>query len=137
MHVRRGDRILNFGWGKTTGKPLYKYVPLSQYVKQTRPGDHILLMTDDDNIITKTRLFPQVHWYYIRRPRFRGSEGGWENHFPSGSGEDEVVVILTLQRLVSRCTTWIQSGRSSSFGNYMKLFFTPTTLHSDVSQTLA
>ena len=47
---------------------------------------------------------PLKNWMYFNRTRFRGTEGGWENHFPSGDPKTaEVVTLLSIYRAVRYC----------------------------------
>eukprot|EP00663_Eupelagonemidae_sp_cell21sb_P001929 gene1929-4762_t len=54
-----------------------------------------VLMTDDQGAIDEAAGMggSGIRWLYIDRPRWRGAEGGWENHFPSGDPKLEVVYI--------------------------------------------
>ena len=101
LHVRRSDTLLNKGWGGT-GPPLYKNVSLSEYLDHAREYldlrniSNLILMTDSSVAIDETKAFTEFDWHYLNRTRFKGSEGGWENHFPSGSRETEVIDVLAL-----------------------------------------
>ena len=63
-------------------------------------------MTDSSVAIEETEAFTEFTWHYLNRTRFKGSEGGWENHFPSGSRETEVIDILALTCKARRASNW-------------------------------
>mmetsp|Transcript_91746 Transcript_91746/g.259009 ORF Transcript_91746/g.259009 Transcript_91746/m.259009 type:complete len:359 (+) Transcript_91746:177-1253(+) len=130
VHVRRSDVLLNFGFGQKSSVPLYRYVPLVEYSEEGTSAlkrwgvRNIFLITDSASAIAEVAQLPEQHrkGYVIRyldRPRFNGSEGGWENHFPSGSPKEEVIWIMTIASLVPRCHVWI--GTESSFGTFMRV----------------
>ena len=52
---------------------------------------------------------------HFNRTRFRGNEGGWENHFPSGDPKTEVVTLLSIYRAVTHCDSI--SKQWGNFGN--------------------
>ena len=135
IHVRHSDTMLNFGWDNKDEKPKFKYLQLGQYLKEfhnVAPHiTNIVLMTDDQNVIddlnanyttntnsttNSTNGFP--NWYYLNKKRWRGSEGGFENHFPSGSPRQEMIDLLVLREMVHDCTTWV--GTRSSFGALLR-----------------
>jgi hypothetical protein len=70
-----------------------------------RLHENILLLTDDQNAIDEAhREYWMYNWMYFNRTRFRGTEGGWENHFPSGDPKTaEVVTLLSIYRAVRYC----------------------------------
>jgi hypothetical protein len=47
---------------------------------------------------------------YIKRPRFRGAEGGFEKQIPSKQPKDDMVALLSLFRLVRQCETLVYSS---------------------------
>ena len=119
IHVRRADVILH-------GNHARKYYPVSDYVKALRPHQRkdIFILTDDQNAIDEAlEFFPDIHWHYIDRPRFRGAEGGWENQVPSNSPKQEVVAILGTFQLVQMCNTIVhgQSGFSEELYRAMTM----------------
>lgn len=104
IHVRRADVVLH-------GSQARKYFPISAYVEllPTR-SDPVLLLTDDANAIDEALEFhPNINWVYLDRPRHRGTSGGWEEQVPSKDPKSEVVTILSILRLVPRCSTLIHS----------------------------
>ena len=48
------------------------------------PWLNIISMTDDVVALEETKGFTEFQWHWLDHKRFEGSEGGWENHFPSG-----------------------------------------------------
>ena len=135
VHVRRSDIVLNKGWdqkGNKSAPSLFRYIPLEEYltdaraarVLESRRVQQLLLMTDDASVIEEVDGSARalVHWrdkwHWIDRKRFRGAEGGWENHFPADSHFDEVVTILALRELVAQCVVWI--GTQSSFARFLR-----------------
>lgn len=118
IHVRRTDTLLNDGWDHK--KKLFKWVPLSAYVKEAERFEAAttFLFTDDATVLDETSAFDRG-WQWIDRPRHKGTEGGWENHFPSGDRTTEMAVILALRRLTSMCGVLV--GSRSSFGKLMFL----------------
>ena len=118
IHVRRTDTLLNDGWDHK--KKLYKWVPLSKYVEKAEAFEAAttLLLTDDATAIRETQAFKK-NWQWIDRPRHSGTDGGWENHFPSGDRTAEMAVILALRRLTAMCGVMV--GSKSSFGRLMYL----------------
>lgn len=111
FHVRRSDIK---GHGKR------KYHKISDFVKAAGAmlHDNILLLTDDQDAIDEAqRQYPHQNWMYFNRTRFRGTEGGWENHFPSGDPKSEVMAILSTFQAVKECDSIvIQEG---SFARYI------------------
>ena len=113
IHVRRADVVLH-------GTQARRYHAMNEYMKAggqnlTRT---IFLLTDDANAIEEaTTQYPEYNWVYINRPRSKGSEGGWENQIPSNDPKLEVVVLLTIFRLIPMCQTFVYS--ESNMGRYM------------------
>lgn len=106
VHVRRGDVILG---GSHTSRRSYK--PLSDYVRHIPATDAtVLLLTDDANAIDETLLFPHITWIYFNRTRYRGSEGGWEEHLPSRNPATEMVALFSALDLVQQCNTLIHTA---------------------------
>jgi len=120
IHLRRTDNLLNDGWDHKKLK--YKWVPLSEYIElggtDLNKMASVFLMTDDAAAINETKATPSIPWRYIQRKRFNGKSGGWENHFPSGNKVMEIVTILALRELTSRCSLFIGTN-PSSFGRLM------------------
>ena len=111
MHVRRNDVVLH-------GKQARKYHTMEEYVNATKGTirHNILLLTDDQNAIGEAKTkFPQYHWMYIDRPRFKGL-GEWEHQTPSDDPVLEVVILLAIFQLVQSCDQIILSmGRFSQY----------------------
>ena len=101
IHVRRSDVVI-----ENHGRKFYN---VSEYIvklpkDRREPGANVLLLTDDANAIDEAwHDFPDLKWHYLDRPRFRGQEGGWENHFPSNDPALEVIVIKAIQVMVQQC----------------------------------
>ena len=140
VHVRRSDVTLNKGWGQFGNKSapsLFRYIPLEEYLttsewKLKELGvKELLLMTDDKTAIEEVDGVGSSNvlaawrskWRWVKRERFRGSEGGWENHFPSGDRFEEAATVLALREMAHRCKAWV--GTRSSFGQFMRLGMNP------------
>ena len=103
-HVRRADIVLH-------KNRVRRYHEIDDYVKRMDNGTkNIFLLTDDDNAIGEALTkYPDYHWMYIDRPRHKGAEGGFENQVQSKNPKFEVVVLLSIFRLVKKCSTLIHS----------------------------
>ena len=130
VHVRRSDVVLH-------GKRARRYHAIDEYMAllpNTTVGDRasegpttIFLLTDDENAIqealTKYPQYPKsrYRWVFIPRKRFKGPEGGFENQIPSQDPKIEVIVLLTIFRLVRQCKTLIhsQSNMAEYIGGIM------------------
>ena len=130
IHVRHADITLNFGWGNSSETPLKRYIQLGEYLEKFRkvaPNvKNIVLLTDDQDVIDDVPNYDNkdgLKFHYLKRKRFRGAEGGWENHFPSGSRWDEMVTIFRTRKFVSNCSVWV--GSKSSFADLMGEFMEP------------
>ena len=112
LHVRRGDII-------THGTHSRRYFSIAEYMNTTHKIErNVFLLTDDHNAIGEAlHEFPDRHWMYIDRPRYRGSEGGFEHHLPSNDPVLEMTVLLATFKLVRRCTSMVRS--SSAFGDFL------------------
>jgi len=123
LHVRRSDSLLNFGWGGT-GKALFRNVSVAEYLEVAQPYlesrniKHILLMTDDQDAVYETASNTNYTWHMLKRKRWTGVEGGWENHFPSGKRDSEVIDILALLLGTAQCSITIGSGSRFSYMHY-------------------
>ena len=124
LHVRRSDVLLNYGWQNTSARPLYRYISVKEYMERGRAAlqqleiKTVFVATDSSAVIDEVK--EQNHsWAYtwINRPRFKSTEGGWENHFPSQDPFEEVMHILTIRALTPICDVWL--GTRSSFARYM------------------
>ena len=115
IHVRRNDVVRH-------GKFSRRYHRISEYMaaakRQGLLSENILLLTDDANaVIEATSTYPEFSWFYIRRPRHRGDEGGWENHIPSNDPALEVVVLHASFLLVQHCDVLVHS--KSNLADYL------------------
>ena len=114
IHARRSD---------IKGHGLRKYHDIKEYVDNMEKVDkekmhkNILLLSDDQNAIEEAqRDFPNKNWMFFNRTRFRGTEGGWENHFPTGDPKTEVVTLLSTFKAVKYCDSF-----SRQEGNFADL----------------
>jgi len=141
LHVRRADVVLH-------GKFSRRYHAIDEYLQACRArsdrnrkrmgntinkddktvmkeecSTNFLLLTDDENAITEaTSRFPQYNWYYIDRPRHRGSSGGWENQIPSSDPLWEVVVLhATFLLIQQHCNRLIVHSKSNLADYYYAL----------------
>ena len=110
MHVRRGDSIHHAGQSRA-------YIRVESYVRAGRPFmdkmgiKTILLFTDSQSAIEEAencaRDYPDIcegiKFRWIEKKRWFGGEGGWENHFPSGSPKSELELLLLEQTLAQSC----------------------------------
>jgi hypothetical protein len=111
IHVRRGD--VAFGKGR-------RYAAVQEYLDAGNVSR--ILLTDDASTIDEVQEFhvsnndkkdpgnhhepspqPYYHWIYIQRPRFLGSQGGFEGFIPSNDPAFEVLAILADMQLASYC----------------------------------
>lgn len=113
MHVRRTDIVLH-------GQFSRKYRQIHEYLQALNNSTkNILLLTDDQNAIEESQvLHPDYNWMFIDRPRHRGASGGWENQIPSDDPKLEVIVLLSIFRLVRQCSSFIHT--SSNFASLLK-----------------
>jgi hypothetical protein len=104
IHVRRTDVVLHAEFSR-------KYRKIEEYVNALEKGTkNILLLTDDQNAIEEAQaLFSEYNWMHIDRPRHRGVEGGWENQIPSDDPKLEVIVLLSIFRLVKKCSVLVHT----------------------------
>lgn len=113
MHVRRSDIVLHGKWSR-------KYRPMDDYVnamKNITNNTNILLLTDDANAIGEAQTkYPEYNWMYIPRKRHKGSAGGFENQVPSNNPKQEVIIILSILKLVRQCSSLIHT-----YGNFAEL----------------
>jgi len=131
LHVRRSDTSLNHGWGNMANQSApsqFRFIPVAEYLEtggekaQSLNITTIFTITDDASAIDELNALNESQTsgraiVYLKRKRFRGAEGGWENHFPSGSALEEVLTILTIEAIVKRCILWI--GTKSSFSKFL------------------
>ena len=117
MHVRRGDVVLH-------GKYARRYFAIEEYVNAIQSATNknitetVFLITDDANAVTEARAkFPHLNWVVIDRPRFKGKEGGWENHIPSNNPLLETLVLMSIFRLSETCNSLVHS--QSNLSNYI------------------
>ena len=124
LHVRRSDVLLNRGWGNASKAPLFRYVPVQEYIDRGRSTlknlniTTVFVATDSSDVIDEIAQRRNAWAYtWITRPRFKSTEGGWENHFPSQDPFKEVLHILTIRQVTKMCVLWL--GTRSSFARYM------------------
>lgn len=107
LHVRRGDIVLE-------GNNSRRYYPISDYLEMLNTTKkNILLFTDDANAIEEALHFhPHKNWMYIAKKRYRGKEGGWKEHFPSGDPTFEVIALLAELSLARQCDVLVHTVSS-------------------------
>lgn len=108
IHVRRGDVGL-------PRRPFRRYAAVSEYLElgQVRPGENIVLLTDDDTTIREVqRFYPQYNWFYPNRTRHTAAHGGFSGHIPSNDEGHEFVQILAELRLASKCSKFVHGWSS-------------------------
>ena len=103
FHVRRSDVILD--------PSVRRYFGIEEYMNATESiTKTIFLLTDDDNAIREAKSkYPAHDWVIIDRPRYKGSEGGWGAHIPSGNPKLEVIVLLSIFRTVQKCGVFVHA----------------------------
>ena len=107
IHVRRADVVLH-QLATRRYFPIADYVNLIPKEKLNDPNHTIFLLTDDANAIDEAHeFFPHLRWKYFKRPRFKGSSGGWENQTPSRNPAFEVIVILATLDLAQECSSFV------------------------------
>lgn len=117
FHVRRGDLVHEKG--------TRSYVRLQEYFRASNltEGENIFLMTDSATAIEEAEfLHPNYNWLYVKRKRFNGYEGGWENHLPSQDPVAEIVAILSELMLSEQCYQIVHT--SSSFSSEIYSYMT-------------
>lgn len=129
IHVRHSDIVLNYRWGQSE-TPVLKYLELGEYVarfkKEAPELKNIVLLTDDQAVIDDVANYEGkdgLKFYFVKRKRFRGAEGGWENHFPSESRYEEMVNIFMEKEIVSKCSLWV--GTESGFARVLQNLMDP------------
>mmetsp|Transcript_2544 Transcript_2544/g.3643 ORF Transcript_2544/g.3643 Transcript_2544/m.3643 type:complete len:145 (+) Transcript_2544:2-436(+) len=112
IHVRRSDIK---GHYKRKYHAIKEYVDSMEALGKGKLHENILLLSDDQNAIEEAqRDYPNKNWMFFNRTRFRGTEGGWENHFPSGDPKTEVVTLLSIYKAVKHCDSI--SKQEGNFG---------------------
>ena len=106
IHVRRSDVILD--------RSPRKYYSIANYLQNIPPKfqkvTNLFLLTDDANAIDEALEFhPEYNWMFTQKQRYRGSEGGVQNHIPSQNPPLEVLYILAELELVKMCDLLIGS----------------------------
>jgi hypothetical protein len=113
VHVRRGDVAL--GNSRSTSRRRYR--PLSEYLKHVRTRT-VLLLTDDANVLeVEAPQFSNFTFVYWNRTRYRGAEGGWEEHLPSRDPARETAVLVATLELVRACRALVHTA--SNFGQLL------------------
>jgi hypothetical protein len=114
VHVRRGDVVL--GNSRSTSRRAYR--PLADYLLHVRTRT-VLLLTDDADAIEESQqpLFANYTFVYWNRTRYRGSEGGWEEHLPSRDPLEEMAVLLATFDVVPLCHALVHTA--SNFGQLL------------------
>jgi hypothetical protein len=114
VHVRRGDVVL----GNSRSTSRRKYRPLADYLLHVRTRT-VLLLTDDSDAIAESQQqqFTNFTFVYWNRTRYRGSEGGWEEHLPSRDPLEEMAVLLGTFDVVPLCHALVHTA--SNFGQLL------------------
>jgi hypothetical protein len=114
VHVRRGDVVL--GNSRSTSRRAYR--PLADYLLHVRTHT-VLLLTDDADAIEESQQqqFANYTFVYWNRTRYRGSEGGWEEHLPSRDPLEEMAVLLGTFDVVPLCLALVHTA--SNFGQLL------------------
>jgi hypothetical protein len=117
IHVRRADVVLH-GRQSRRYHEIQEYIDAVENVTQVN-HTNIFLLTDDQNAIDEAKaIYPNKHWMYLDRPRYRGAEGGFEKQIPSKNPKFEVIVLLSTLEMIQKCSTFVHS--TSSFASLMK-----------------
>lgn len=98
IHVRRGD--IAYGKGR-------RYAAVDEYLQvgNISKGETVVLLTDDVSAVNEVEEFlkDDYNWVFLRRPRNRGPEGGFEGFIPSQDPSFEVLAIMAEAQLAGRC----------------------------------
>lgn len=98
IHVRRGD--IAFGRGR-------RYIAVDEYLEagNITKGETVVVLTDDVSTIEEIERYhaADYNWVYLQRPRFRGSDGGFEGFIPSTDPASEILAILVEIDLAGQC----------------------------------
>lgn len=132
LHVRRTD-ITFYNEGRW-------YCNVSAYMREATPYlkrlgiRTILLMTDSHSaIIEATTQFPEYHWVYLERPRWRDDKklahdisieifkNGTTTHVPSGNGLQEMLAMMVEFELTRHSSLWI-GGTRSNYGDLLYMY---------------
>ena len=115
IHVRRGDVAHS---NERIYFPVYDYVKMIPQERLNDPNHYIFLMTDDSGAIEEAHEFyPELRWTYINKPRFNGSNVGWEDQMPSRNPAYEVIMLLSEFELAMACSTFVHGH--SGFSNFI------------------
>ena len=84
----------------------------------------VLLLTDSQHVIDQElpsciQNYPElcggIQFRYIEKTRFNITEGGWENHYPSGNTTLEMLQMQLEFSLVQKCSMYMISDSEYSF----------------------
>jgi hypothetical protein len=106
FHLRRTDVVL-----ERRKHDIRQYFPLKDYLDacHAKKGDSIVLFTDDMSTIEELALHPEINFIYFQKERFRGTNGGFSGHVPSGNPMVEVVAILAELKLAAHCNVLVHT----------------------------
>ena len=108
VHVRRRADIALHGSQARTSFPISDYVNLLP-----SRTDTVLLLTNDANVIDEALEFhPDISWVYFDHKQ-RSTSGGLED------SKQELVTILSILKLVPRCSTLIHSRSTHALSRVM------------------
>jgi hypothetical protein len=86
------------------------YFKIQDYLDHVKEGQNILLLTDDHSAVEEA-----LHYHkgrnisYIQRVRWKGPEGGFNGHLPSGDPIHEMAVILAELQLAQKCRALVHT----------------------------
>ena len=132
LHVRRGD--IAFGRGR-------RYAAVHEYLEAGKvpKGTTIVLLTDDASTLDEVDQYHRTdyHWVVLDRPRYRGSQGGFEEFVPSNDPSLEILAILAEAQMASACRLLVhgKSGFVAIISDAMKATGRPfQTVYLDTQQ---
>jgi hypothetical protein len=98
LHVMRIDDIALHGSQPRT------YFPLVDYFRiLPNTSDSIFLLTDDANVITEAlNFFPHINWVFLNVALLRNTSAEPSNHDLPMKPTEELVIILTITKILSR-----------------------------------
>ena len=140
LHVRRTDVLLERRKGdKRMYFPLEAYVQaaLAHHQQQQRQphtrslhnnnnNNHtvLVLFTDDQTTMDELPLFSNITFVYVNKTRFRGTQGGFAGHLPTGQPAEELTAMLVELHLASHyCSTLVHthSGYATTLLERMRM----------------
>jgi hypothetical protein len=114
-----------------------------EYIDKAKiqPNDTIVLLSDDISTIEEVEKYhaKKYHWIYLKRKRFRGTEGGINNHIPTGDPALEVITIMAEVKLAAQCHKLVTgtSGFVTAIQDALEVAGTPYkqyTIHTRITK---